>query len=52
MLALTELDHPKATAELRYAVPEATRKRKVSKPGDEIAARRIAILDRVLAAAS
>ncbi len=52
VLALSELDHPKAIAELRYVLPDAMHKRKALKPSDEIAARRIAILDRVLAAAS
>lgn len=50
LLALLELDHPQAIAELEYALPGCERKRKALKPGDAIAARRIAILERVLAA--
>ena len=48
LLALLELDHRKAAAELKYAVPECERKRKGLEPGNVIAARRIAVLDRVL----
>jgi hypothetical protein len=48
LLALLELDNPKAAAELKYALPECERKRKGLKPGSVIAARRMALLDRVL----
>lgn len=48
LLALLELDHPRAAAELKYAGPACERKRKGLKPGTVIAARRIAVLDRVL----
>ena len=48
LLALSELEHPKAVAELKYALPRCERTRKMLKPGDAIAARRIAVLDRVL----
>ena len=47
LLALLELDNPRAAAELEYALPECERKRKGLKPGNVIAARRIAVLDRV-----
>lgn len=52
LLALLELDHPRAVAELKYALPECERKRKGLKPGNVIAARRIAVLDRVFTRAS
>ena len=48
LLALLELDHSRANAELEYALPACERKRKGLKPGSVIAARRIAVLDRVL----
>ena len=48
LLALLELDHPLARAELRYARPACAKKRKGLEPKDTIATRRIAVLDRVL----
>jgi len=51
LLALSELDHPRAVAELKYALPACKVRRKLLKPSDAVAARRIAVLDRVLAAA-
>ena len=48
LLALIEMEHPKAQNELEYALPECERKRKRLKPGDDISLRRIAVLDRVL----
>lgn len=50
LLALIELDLPRAQQELEYALPECERKRKRLKPGDDISLRRIAVLDRVLEA--
>src|SRR5262245_20341572 len=52
LLALLELDHPRALAELQYALPECEKKRKAIRQDDEIASRRIAVLDRVLDATS
>jgi hypothetical protein len=52
LLALSELDHPKAVAELQYALPECERRRKTLKPDSAIAARRIAVLDQVFDATS
>jgi hypothetical protein len=50
LLALIELDRPAATEELKYAQPVCERKRKRLKPKDDISLRRIAVLDRALAA--
>jgi len=47
LLALLELEHPRAIAELKYALPECQRTRKGLTPGSPITARRIAVLDRV-----
>lgn len=52
LLALSELDHPRAVAELEYALPECERRRKMLKPGNTITTRRIAVLDHVLEATS
>lgn len=48
VLALTELDHPKATAELKYVRRICERRRARLRPKDDISRRRIAVMDRVL----
>lgn len=48
VLALLELDHPKAATELDYVRPECEKKRKRLKPKDDTAIFRMAVLDRAL----
>ncbi len=50
LLALSELDHPKVRDELRYARGACEKKLTRSKPGNDIASRRIAVMERVLEA--
>ena len=52
LLALSELDHPKVREELRYARGACEEKLTRLKPGDDVAMRRIAVIGRVLEAAS
>tara|TARA_Y100001934_G_scaffold38462_1_gene44856 strand:+ start:151 stop:363 length:213 start_codon:yes stop_codon:yes gene_type:complete len=52
VLALTDLDDPRADDELRHVAAECGRKLKRLKPGtDPLTDRRIAIIERVLAKA-
>ncbi len=48
VLALTELDHPRARLELKYVHAVCESRRARLKPRDDMARRRIAVMDRVL----
>ena len=48
LLALVEMDRPRALSELRYALPECEKKYKRLKPKDVHSGRKIAVLERVL----
>ncbi len=51
LLALSELDHPNVREELRYARGACEQKLTRLKPGNDVASRRIAVMERVLNAA-
>jgi|TARA_B100002003_G_scaffold250999_1_gene292539 hypothetical protein len=48
LLALTELDHPRASEELKYVRPVCEKRRARLKSQDDMSRRKIAVLDRVL----
>jgi hypothetical protein len=52
LLALSELDHPKVRDALHYARGACEKKLTWLKPGDEVALRRVAVMEPVLEAAS
>ena len=52
LLALSELDHPKVRDELRYARGACEQKLTRLKPVNDVALRRIAVMERVLEASS